>query len=191
MARSKKKASSKARKRSTATRGKKKPRKPKRHPVRRPQPKPLQQLSIGSPEFAKLQAKWYGKLADEGFEDIEWTDNKTGLGQGTPYLSGSGYGKVYKPETELYFRMVQNYITHNEKSFDKWKRFILSLHVDGVSYRDIVRAYNKRFRARRSLFFIFYKLRQYKTEITQWNEVNKEGLLNEAAADVYVNSNAY
>lgn len=169
MARSKKK---KARSKS---RRKKKPSKKKRHrakKVAKVQPK------IGSKDFAALQAKWYAKLADSGFEDIEWSDSKTGFGQGTPYLANSGFGKVYKPETEQYFRLVTNYVTHHELQLeqDRQKRYILQLHQDGVSYRDIVKLYNKRFKKKRSLFFIFYKLRQYRDEIMQWNKTSEHGI---------------
>lgn len=38
--------------------------------------------------FKKLKTKWYAKLKEDGFEDIEYHDPETGIGEGSPYLKG-------------------------------------------------------------------------------------------------------
>ena len=66
-------------------------------------------------EFVKLQSKWYDKLKKSGFEDIEWYNPKTGLGQGSPFLKSDNIPdtgqirKAYAPELENHFRLCRNF----------------------------------------------------------------------------------
>lgn len=154
---------------------------------RRRKPQQKKAPRIGSPAFAKLQKQWYGKLEADGFNDIEWVDHKTGLGQDSDFLSkpAAHFPKVYKRETELYFQMVRNYLTW-KKPMPRLDRFILSRHSEGKSYREIIEDWQAKTGEKKSLFFIFYNLKRIKQDVLAWNASNKEGLLNPAQTEVYL-----
>ena len=66
-----------------------------------------------SPEFLKLQAKWYAKLKKEGHEDIEAIDPKTGdpypvmtTTRGC-YNSSSDVLRKYSASSERYFELAR------------------------------------------------------------------------------------
>lgn len=114
-------------------------------------------VSWGSPEFAKLQEKWYKKLSDEGFEDLEWVDNKTGFGQNSDLFkdgsSGNAVGKRYSPQTAYFFSIMQNYVTHNEEFLinlfkDERRMYAIKGYLEGVPYRKLAREYNAKLRKR-------------------------------------------
>lgn len=66
-----------------------------------------------SPEFLKLQAKWYGKLKAEGHEDIEAIDPNTGdpypvmTSSRGCYNSSSDVLRKYSSEGERYFELAR------------------------------------------------------------------------------------
>jgi hypothetical protein len=139
---------------------------------------------LGTPEFVKLQAEWYGKLKAEGFEDIEWMDKKTGLGQNSDYLKGSlAKGKTWAPERAQFFRLLQNYVTHYHFNERKLDRFIMSRLNDGWTYRAIHVAAKKKYKLRKSLYWVFYRVKELVVHMVQWNREHKHGLLNPANAD--------
>lgn len=175
----------------------KRPRRKRPRKVRKPakarrttkarKPKVALEPKLGTPEFAALQSEWYAKIQADGFEDLEWVDDKTGLGQNSDFLirPAAHFPKVYKRETELYFQMVSNYLTW-KRPMKRLDRFILSRHGAGKSYREILDDLEAKTGERRSLFFIFYNLRRIKAEVLAWNESDAEGLLNPRQTEHYV-----
>ena len=69
-------------------------------------------------EFRELQTEWYDKLKEEGFDDLEWFDPKTGMGLGTPYLKNSTsitpgeLCRKYHPELDNHYRLCRNFLAH-------------------------------------------------------------------------------
>lgn len=88
--------------------------------------------------FKKLQNKWYKKLKEEGFEDVEWYNEKTGYGQNSAFLKRStGYLRhVFDPQTVQLYSLIRNFLVHtgspaplkSAKKFFKPKK-IKHLHV--------------------------------------------------------------
>jgi len=69
-------------------------------------------------EFLDLQNKWYKKLKRSGFEDIEWTNPKTGRGQNSPYLKAgnSVTSKQMRSESasalQQHYRLCRNFLAN-------------------------------------------------------------------------------
>lgn len=133
------------------------------------------------PEFIRLQNKWYKKLKDEGFKDIEWLDSSTGLGHDTPYLAGS----VSKASVSLnemhdlqasqaskdqqnYYRICSNYAVYGTFP-SKTHRKIFEYHASGLSYRKIARIMTSKHRQPMSYFKVFYIVKALKEEMFRWN----------------------
>lgn len=66
-------------------------------------------------EFVQLQNKWYEKLKKSGFQDIEWYDPSSGLGQGSPFLKSNDIPdsgvlrKAYSSELQNHYRLCRNF----------------------------------------------------------------------------------
>ena len=71
-----------------------------------------------SKEFIALQAEWYDKLKKDGFEDLEWFNPKTGIGQGSHYLRSSNnftmgeLRRKYSSNLHQHYRLCQNFFSH-------------------------------------------------------------------------------
>lgn len=83
----------------------------------------------------KLKAKWYKKLADSGFEDIERPDGS--LKTEVDYRSMDGTrGDGLEDGRQEYYEIAQDYLNRGKFAtlldYTVWK-----LHAEGVSYRDI------------------------------------------------------
>lgn len=93
-------------------------------------------------EFVKLQSEWYDKLKKEGFDDIEWFDPKTGIGQGSPYLKTKGsvtQAAIERNHTQAlaqHYRICRNFLQNgpfylnltekycrNDQIFDTYANF--------------------------------------------------------------------
>lgn len=139
-------------------------------------------VKIGSPEFAKLQSKWYAILKKDGFNDLEWVDKNTGLGQNSDYLKKPDQMrmKVYNPEKAFHYHLCSNYLAHNTLK-DKIKSFIFSRYAEGASFRTITKELNKnRKKKTYSLFWVFYHITRMSKEAIEWNKVHPEGLYNKS-----------
>lgn len=78
---------------------------------------------LKSKKFRELQKKWYDKLKKDGFEDIEWVDHKTGVGQNSSFLKNSlstrkkaCEGGFASSKRFQYYRLASNFL-HNYKDF--------------------------------------------------------------------------
>ena len=87
-----------------------------------------------SPEFKKLQRKWYSKIAKKGFEDIEKDGDL--LKEYHAYYIHAQYEETKDTAKAEYYRLAGGFLyTHKFK--DQKSRAIWELHADGVSIRDI------------------------------------------------------
>lgn len=102
-----------------------------------------------SEEFLELNKEWYDKLKKDGFEDIEWFNPKTGIGQGSPFLrskSSPDLGTLrarYSSALSQHYRLCRNFAAHGpfytkikhiysnskdlQRSFPRFRQYFLSL----------------------------------------------------------------
>lgn len=134
-------------------------------------------VDIGTKDFIKLQNQWYKKLKSSGFEDIEWLDKSTGLGQNSDFLKDPDQmkTKAYKSETEFFYQMCTNFMTH-VKIEPARLRYLFKLYSEGMPYRDIRKALVKRYRKYVSLYFVFYHVKRLKEQMFHFNKTHPEGL---------------
>ena len=116
-------------------------------------------------DLQALQKQWYAKLADEGFEDIEWTK-----GNNSPYLKTALNTKdpfhfVAKQE---YYNMAESYL-HNRMELRGRERFIWKLHSEGATYEEITNAYNRRYKNHKSVYTIYYDVQKILERCKAWH----------------------
>lgn len=104
------------------------------------------------PGFKEVQEKWYGKLAREGFSDIENTSNPDRPLKEWHSLKAKRYQIIQANRTQ-YQKMIDDFINHPE--FDQACRYLVKhgnskfvvsevkliweLHVQGQTRRQIAR----------------------------------------------------
>lgn len=135
---------------------------------------------MGDPKaFQRLQKRWYGRLRDTGFKDIEVT--KEGFDEPAPNLQGASLRDIadrYTPERETYYRILTNFLTHCPY-YEKrrpLKRLVALMYAEGKTYRNIVREVKKR-RMTVSLAGVYWIVKAFERRALQWDRTNKEGLL--------------
>ncbi len=108
---------------------------PKRKPAKKPRkPKPVK---LGSPEFRRLQARWYEKLAASGFEDIEEPNDPQEKLKRWDSFWFATRRSVERNEAQAHYFLQATHALHNyrfERQLDKdvWQR-----HCDGAFPREI------------------------------------------------------
>lgn len=134
-------------------------------------------MKIGDKDFVKLQAQWYQKLKDDGFNDLEWVDKRTGVGHDAPYLKKPilNVQRSYDAAIENHFRLCRNYLTHGtfETLID---RLIFELYTNGISYEDIEQEIQKKYNRKRSNFWIATRLKKLKRDMYKFNMTHPEGI---------------
>ncbi len=99
-------------------------------------------MDRNSPAFKRLRAKWYKKLKDEGFEDIESPDSEL-LHKWHGSLFATHYDPVVTPAKEEYYRRAAQEL-HTYPFENNLDRLIWEKHAGGLSIRDIVKLLKKR-----------------------------------------------
>lgn len=152
-------------------------------------------------EARQLIQKWYNKLEDEGFQDIEIFTNKLGVKCQNPFVNsdvknlykfrndmGDDYFSDYAELTYLYFSSVRNFLTFAAKDLlDGIDLKILELHAEGKSIRKIeaelrnfVCRYPKYNRNGGVVFFglniINRTVNRLKEQVRLWNLTNENGI---------------
>lgn len=88
----------------------------------------------------------------------------------------STIAKMYQPETELFYRRVTHYLTHNPNPmFDRVLNQVCRMFADGVSYREITR----RIRAqgdRMNIHKVHHIVRRLVEQAKTWNRVSPNGV---------------
>lgn len=87
--------------------------------------------------FKALQDKWYKKLEEEGFEDIEKT-NGTLLRVDLPDNIQKFYTRDVYDLKEYYYRCATHFV-HSHEFINEVEKAIWELHSDGLSIRNITK----------------------------------------------------
>ncbi len=93
-------------------------------------------------DFLKLKKDWYKKLEEDGFEDIELHNWKTGeTFERTNGVSQADVVKTYSAEAEEYYRLAAQFVWELEEEGEESEVAIAiwRLHADGVGYRRIAK----------------------------------------------------
>lgn len=140
---------------------------------------------LSSAQFAKLQKQWYAKLANEGFEDIEWVDHSTGKGHNSGFLKNSMIsGRAYHAGRDLYYQLASNYLLHGQAlSRRPYYKFIWKLHSEGRTYQEIADAVKRKYKNAPRISKIFYQIKHLAKLCYKWNSVHPEGLLRKRQED--------
>lgn len=91
-------------------------------------------MKLKKDSFKELQAKWYGKLKKEGFEDAEIDEDNLKLWS-TRFFARHSIEQIQAKQA--YYQMAENFL--NDYKFEtKRERIIWEYHSNGISVRDIV-----------------------------------------------------
>lgn len=93
-------------------------------------------MDTKSKEFKALKAKWYKKLKDTGFEDIE--QDETYLKVWSSYFFKVNYNATLFEAKEDYYRMA-GYFLNEHKFESEYDRLVWSMHADGLGIREIAK----------------------------------------------------
>jgi len=89
-----------------------------------------------SKEFQDLKDEWYGKLKDEGFNDIE--QDEQNLKQWASSAFKHNYDKAIFEAREIYYRLAGRFLYDNEFC-NEYEKFIWTHHSQGISIRNIIK----------------------------------------------------
>lgn len=136
--------------------------------------------SINSPAQALEEARriWYLKLRQSGFRDLETSGLKPWRIHDGPLMGNSlqTIARMYQPETELFYRRVTHYLTHNPDPMrDATLNRVCKMFAEGVSYREITR----RIRAkggRMNIHKVHHIVRRLLEAVKTWNRTNPNGV---------------
>lgn len=154
-------------------------------------------------DFKKLQAEWYGKLRERGFDDVEvypierysdkmqkkYTQNLV-----SPYLKrgDAAFYAQKSPETALFYQILTNYQTHTRQK-TRIHGDMLRLFIAGKTYRQITKAIQSKYtpeqagkilsrifkRSRKthklSIFFVHTHLKRTIERALEWNRTDPRG----------------
>ncbi len=140
-------------------------------------------IALNSPELRQLTQKWYNKLADEGFKDIEGYTT-VGLREGP--INGASlknFADNFRPETRHYYACLRNYLTHNSQILDVYgadigptKRLALELYSEGMPYRQILDKLKGRKGHPLNLRTLSVLVNYFCALARSWNKKNVNGL---------------
>lgn len=134
-------------------------------------------LKAGS--FKAQQKLWYGKLAAEGFDDIEFIDHNTGVGQGSRYIKRPDAARMKHstPKSFEWYRLCAAYLQHNHYWARPADKLIWQMYTDGHTYREILKAVKAKTRRHRALFYVHSRIHSMRKLMMQWQTTASEGLL--------------
>lgn len=107
---------------------------------------PTKKLPPSNPQsksFKKLQATWYAKLKDEGFEDIERSEDMLKVWSTTFTMAvPNSSTPIQLAAKESYYRFATHFL--NEYKFEKDRdKVIWEYHSNGISMRNIAELLKK------------------------------------------------
>lgn len=99
-------------------------------------------MNPNSKEFKKLKNKWYKKLEESGFDDIEYTGESDGVLQTFDSYKArkmlKDWSAVTLEGTEEYFRLARQFL-HSHQFEDVREKLIWEAHSEGVGIREIIK----------------------------------------------------
>lgn len=124
-------------------------------------------------DFKKLQAKWYAKLKDLHFSDIEYYSKNADSGFST--LNSQVLPYNIKHLSHLEFKNTLEYFNHaahfaNLHKFpSRLHKFVWELYVEGISYRKMQPLIKARgFKHIPSIFWISTKLQELRVQFKKY-----------------------
>lgn len=121
--------------------------------------------NVSITEFKNLYREWEQKLADSGFEDIEYRSGQH-TGKFLPYFKRNGstatFQRLYDPSTEEYYALTRSFESYmNKRAWfvegdkqtcrTRWSYYfnkdrlmyktLWHLHTEGVPYRAVAKAF--------------------------------------------------
>lgn len=101
---------------------------------------------MSKPNLQQLQQKWYRKLEEQGFKDIEDTQGrlKTWTGHALhdefaeplPEHHRKESSKIHKTSQQEYYRLVGQFLFDKEFPNKEYRK-VWQLHAEGKSYKEI------------------------------------------------------
>jgi hypothetical protein len=102
-----------------------------------PSNQPQQIKPMTPAQYKKLQAKWYKKLADEGFQDIESPNSpKEMLKQWDSFYFQARYAPQDFEDKQKYYEMAREFL-HVHKFESRMEKQVWEMYSEGVPYQEI------------------------------------------------------
>lgn len=101
---------------------------------------------MNSPEFHELRQKWYDKLKEKGFDDLEWV-GPNGEDSGLLRTKAIAHLAIKIREGRSiqsyhFYSVLRNFCTHNPAwtgGTEAWKMTVGKLYSEGVSFRKMIK----------------------------------------------------
>lgn len=138
-------------------------------------------IDLQGTSIHKLTKEWYKRLKDDGHDDIEWTGGLVdSCGTGSPFLKRPDQTRIKYAKVNSYefYRLCTCYLMHNKSWELAGDKLIWAGFTEGTTYRDIQKAFNKKVKPRRSLFYVFTRIKVLCERMETWHRVDAEGLRN-------------
>ena len=139
--------------------------------------------------FIELQKKWYKKLKDEGFQDIEYTQpngneqlGMLSVGNGNLQRKMRYMGSDAVKNRIKFYDIIQSFLAHNPKWAKSGRdRFISERYAEGHSYRKIIKLYKAKYKNIEryptfSVFVVFKVVNRLVKLAMEWNRSSPDGL---------------
>lgn len=111
--------------------------------------------------FTALQAEWYKKLADSGYEDIEYKDGSI---RSCSPRSTRAKDPSLRQATQEYYYMSYHFL--NEYKFEtELEKVIWEYHTEGISVRSICKLLSDTEVAKMSRWAVWDTIRRLETEM--------------------------
>lgn len=132
----------------------------------------------GTAAFIKLQAQWYAKAAESGFQDLEHVNRDTG--EGLHMLKGKSLSSFKLQDTHAtlhYYRRWSCFLAHNPKHSNSHRELdIAKMWADGATYPELVRTLKPIYKKGLSMYTIQKYLQYMDKRIERWNKLDPRGL---------------
>lgn len=154
-----------------------------------------------SRDFRDLKQKWYKKLEESGFEDLETFKSKSGEFRENPYtnqdvknlyairkhLSTQDNFEIYHRQTFLYYSGCRNFLAHS-RPLPFLDDKILKLHAEGYSIRRIREElatfickyprtrWKGKYKTMFTKDYVHSRIREIKKLVATWNATSPHGI---------------
>ena len=134
-------------------------------------------MVMDNESYKKLKKKWYKKLRDSGFVDIE-----AGQPPNDKYFRTRL--KNNASATLHYFRLARNFYSHYNFASNS-DQALWFWHSEGASMRQIIKKYRKKFKKSMSVYWVHTQIHRLIKEMYRWNQEHPEGIREEWEEDPY------